>query len=76
LSWTLKQKWFWMLFILLTAMLIVPFVLIWVIISLSPSLFVVVLVVAATAWVILRAYKNWVANKSKEGEKRQQSDCP
>ena len=68
LPWPLNQRWFWMLFILLLSMMILPLLLIGVILNLSPSSLFLTLIVAVALWFVFRSYKDWVAREDKERE--------
>jgi len=69
LTWPLRERWFWMLFILFVAMAILPLLLIGVILYLSPSSLFLTLLVAVALWFIFRSYKDWVEREDKEREK-------
>jgi len=55
-----------MLFFALLAMLLGAFVIVFLILSLSPSSLVLALIVVLVLWVVLRSYKRWVADKPVE----------
>jgi uncharacterized membrane protein YfcA len=69
--WPLKQKWFWTLFLGLLAVLIGAFLVVFLVVSLSPEALVLTLIVVLILWVVVRSYRNWVANKPEEESRRQ-----
>jgi hypothetical protein len=68
LPWPLNQRWFWMLFLFLASMMILPLLLIGVILNLSPSSLFLTLIVAIALWFVFRSYKDWIAREDKEPE--------
>jgi len=70
LTWVLKQKWFWKLFVILLAMVIVPFLLVWIVLSLPPVYLVWALIVALAVWAVLKGYQDRAERKREEGEDR------
>jgi len=66
LTWPLKQKWFWMLFLALLAMLLGAFVIVFVIVTLSPSSIFLMLIVVLVLWFVVRSYRKWSASKPDE----------
>lgn len=70
LTWVLKQKWFWKLFVILLAMIIVPFLLVWIVLSLPPVYLVWTLIVALAVWAVLKGYQDRAERKREEGENR------
>jgi Flp pilus assembly protein TadB len=70
LTWVLKQKWFWMLFVILLATIIVPFLLVWIVLSLPPVYLVWALIVALAVWAVLKGYQDRAERKRDEGENR------
>jgi hypothetical protein len=63
-----------MLFVLLTAMLVVPLFVLWIVFVFSPSLIFVVVIGAAAVWVILRSYRHWVAANRKDQREEEGDD--
>jgi uncharacterized membrane protein len=75
LSWPLRQKWFWMLFIVLTSMLLLPLLIFWVVITLSPSSLFAMLIAVAALWVVVRAYRKWHMQKDEsEGSETEEQN--
>lgn len=70
LTWVLKQKWFWMLFVVLLATIIIPFLLIWIVLNLPPVYLVWALIVALAVWAVLKGYQDRAERKREEGENR------
>lgn len=66
MTWPLRQKWFWMLFLALLVMLIGAFVVAFVIVSLSPTSLVLTLIVVLIVWFVFRSYRRWGASKPDE----------
>jgi len=66
LTWPLKQKWFWMLFFALLAMVLGAFVLVFLVLTVSPGFIVLFLVAALILWVIVHSYRNWAEDRAEE----------
>lgn len=76
MTWPLRQKWFWMLFFALLAMLVGSFLVVFVIVSLSPASLFLVLILVVIIWFVFRSYRKWVFNKPDEehGAQRYQGE--
>jgi uncharacterized membrane protein YjgN (DUF898 family) len=61
----LNQKWFWQVFAVLLLAVFVPLILFYLVLVLSPSLIIVVLLVAVFIWVIVRSYRRWTTLEKK-----------
>lgn len=72
LTWPLRQKWFWMLFLTLFAMLVGAFLVLYLVVSLSPPSVILMLVVVFVVWFVFRSYRKWVAGRSGEECGRQE----
>jgi membrane protein implicated in regulation of membrane protease activity len=66
LTWPLKQRWFWTLFLSLLAVVLGAFVIVFLILSFSPNLIILALVAVLIIWVVVRSYRNWAAHQSEE----------
>lgn len=66
LTWPLRQKWFWMLFLALLAVLLGAFAVVSLIAILSPASLFLMLIVVLVAWFVFRSYRKWVTSKSDE----------
>lgn len=69
--WPLKERWFWILFGVLVAVLIVPFLIVGVIVMLVPAsnllgALIYILIVAAVIWLVLKGYRDWTEGKKKK----------
>jgi len=60
----LNQKWFWQLFLTLLFAMLVPLIIFYVVIMVSPSSIIIVLIVAVLVWVIVRSYRRWVESEN------------
>jgi hypothetical protein len=61
-----------MLFLALLAMLIGAFLVVFLIVSLSPGSLVLTLIVVLIVWVAVRSYRKWAASKPDEEYGRQE----
>lgn len=66
MTWPLKQKWFWTLFFALLAMVLGAFVIVFLVLTVSPSFIVLFLVAALILWVIVHSYRNWADNRAEK----------
>jgi len=67
LGWILKERWFWMLFVVYLVLFTVPILVAWILISLPPVFIVVVLVALIVVWIVVRGYRGR-ASQGKERE--------
>lgn len=75
MTWPLRQKWFWMLFLMLLAMVFGAFAVVFLIATLSPTSLFLTLIAVLIIWMVFRSYRKWVASKPDEehGRSEQQS---
>lgn len=71
----LNQKWFWQLFFVLLLAILVPFVIFYIVLALSPSSIILVLIVAVFIWVIFRGYRSWVDSGESERSVESQANA-
>jgi membrane protein YdbS with pleckstrin-like domain len=75
LTWPLRQKWFWTLFLVLLATVLGAFLIVYLIISLSSNLIILALVAVLIMWIVVRSYKNWSGNKAEKERGKKASVC-
>jgi len=63
MTWVLKQKWFWVLAFCLMAVLILPLLIAWIIVSLRPDLMIMAVIAIFVLWWIVRCYKGYSVKK-------------
>jgi len=66
MSSILSEKWFWILIMVLLAILVLPFVIVWIILLLPPPFNAVATVLIILGWGIAAGYKEWIMSKEKE----------
>jgi len=66
----LREEWFWIIVLSLIAILIFPFILIWLVLSLPPELRVIITIVLIIGWGIAAGYKDWLREKRREEERK------
>ncbi|MEM3549636.1 MAG: hypothetical protein QXV01_00885 [Candidatus Bathyarchaeia archaeon] len=64
--WPLKQKWFWQLFLLLLLAILLPFIIFYALLLISPSSIVLAFVLAIFIWVIVRSYKRYIRERKRD----------
>jgi uncharacterized membrane protein len=55
-----------MLFVFFVLVLILPFLVIWIILVLSPSSLFLTMIVGIAVWFIVKSYKGWIDRKEKD----------
>jgi len=71
MSEVLKEKWIWLIILLLIALMVFPFIVIYLIFLLPPIWGpAIVTVIILIVWGFVRGYRDWVEAKRKEEEKR------
>ena len=70
MSWILSEKWLWIIILGLTAVLVGPLLIIWVILYLPGELRVVATILVIVGWGAAAGYKDWLKDKRREEEKR------
>jgi hypothetical protein len=69
MGWILRERWYWFIVIGVTLVFVLPFLIVWVILSLDPAIRLIATILIITAWGIASGYKDWLISKRKE-EKR------
>jgi hypothetical protein len=63
MSWPLRQKWFWVLFGFFVVLLVLPFLVAYVLISLPPWLLMLALIVIILLWAVVKGYRDYVSKR-------------
>lgn len=77
--WPLRERWFWVLFGMLVAVLIVPFLIVGLIVRLVPAsnlfgVLIWILIVTVVIWLLLKGYRDWTEGKKKEQERKKRPE--
>jgi putative Ca2+/H+ antiporter (TMEM165/GDT1 family) len=77
--WPLRERWFWILFGVLVAMLILPFLIVGLIDRLVPAsnffdVLILILIVVVVVWLLLKGYRDWTEGKKKEQEREKRPE--
>ncbi len=77
--WPLRERWFWILFGVLVAVLIVPFLIVGLIVRLVPAsnlfgVLIWILMVTVVIWLLLKGYRDWTEGKKKEQEREKRPE--
>jgi len=71
LSWIFRQKWFWIIFLALVAIFILPFILILFVLALPGDLRLIMTILLVIGWGVAAGYRDWVKSRRKEEEEKQ-----
>ena len=74
LAWILKEKWLWIIISFLVLILTVPYVVIYLILSLPPMWSLVATVLLLIVWSVVAGYKDWIIAKREEAEKTKRNE--
>ena len=73
LAWIFKEKWFWIIFLAMVSIILVPFIFVTIILGMPPILRVVATVLLVVCWGVAGAYKDWMKEKREQEKKMEQS---
>jgi hypothetical protein len=72
MSWIIKQKWYWIIVLGVSLILLVPLLVAWVLLNLPPLLSLIMTIGIVIAWGVVGGYRDWIKNERKEyGEKKE-----
>ena len=71
MAWVFRQKWFWIIFLALAAIFILPFILILFVLALPGDLRLIMTILLVIGWGAAAGYRDWVKSKRKEEEEKQ-----
>lgn len=60
-SWPLRERWFWLLFGFLLLLFILPFLIIYIIISLPPWIVILFIIAVVLVWACVKGYRDYVS---------------
>jgi len=69
LSETLGEKWFWITAVSVILIIVLPLVVIWGILTLSPEIRLIATVALIVLWGVVSGYKDWVVSRRREQTK-------
>jgi Na+/H+-dicarboxylate symporter len=69
LAWIFKEKWFWIILVALVSVILIPFILVTVILSMPPILRVVATALLVLCWGVAAAYRDWMKEKREQEKK-------
>ena len=70
MSSILSEKWLWIIILCVIAIIAIPLVVIWIILTLPPILKVVATILIIIGWGVAAGYRDWVLSKRREKEER------
>jgi len=62
------SKWTWIIIASVILILVIPLIVVWTILQLSPELRLVATISIIVLWGVVSGYKDWIIAKRKEGE--------
>lgn len=69
LAWIFKEKWFWIIILACVTVILVPFIIVSIMLSLPPIYKIIGTVLLVVFWGAAGAYKDWTKEK-REAEKK------
>jgi hypothetical protein len=69
MSWIFSEEWLWVVVIALAAILVLPLVIVWVILSLPDYMKLVATILIVIGWGFAAGYKDWIVAKRREDER-------
>jgi len=60
------ERWFWIILVALISIVIIPFLIIWLLITLPPLLSMFISIFLILSWGVVAGYKEWVLFKEEE----------
>jgi len=76
LAWLFRERWFWIVFLALVTIILAPFIVVSVILSLPPIFRLVSMIVLVVCWGVAGAYKEWTKSKREEANKQEKISEP
>jgi hypothetical protein len=77
MSWIIKQKWYWIIVLGVSLILLVPLLVVWVLLNLPPFLSLVLTIGIVITWGVVGGYRDWIKNERKEyGENKEKIEKP
>lgn len=70
MSWILSEEWLWIIILALAAILVLPFVIIWVVLLLPAELKILATVFIVVGWGVAAGYKDWLVTRRREEESK------
>jgi len=71
LSWIIREEWFWIIVLMMIAVLVLPFIIVMFILTLPPDLRLVMTILLIVGWGVAAGYKDWIMGRRKEEERKQ-----
>ncbi len=75
MSWIFSEEWLWIVVVALAAILVLPILIVWVILSLPDYMKVVATVLIVVGWGFAAGYKDWLVAKRREDEKSRPAEA-
>jgi hypothetical protein len=75
MSWIFSEKWLWVVIAALAAILVLPLLIVWVILSLPGYMKVVATVLIVIAWGVAAGYKDWLNEKRRNEERNRSAEA-
>ena len=69
MAWIFKEKWFWLIFLACSSIILVPLLILTLILNLPAYLRAVATVALFLSWGVAGAFKDWTKEKREEEEK-------
>jgi uncharacterized membrane protein len=77
MSWIIKQKWYWIIVLGVSLILLVPLLVAWVLLNLPPFLSLIMTIGIVITWGVVGGYRDWIKNERKEyGESKEKREEP
>lgn len=76
MAWLFRERWFWIVFLALVTIILAPFIVVSVILSLPPIFRLVSMIVLVVCWGVAGAYKEWTKSKREEANKQEKISEP
>lgn len=76
MTWLFRERWFWIVFLALVTIILAPFIVVSVILSLPPIFRLVSMIVLVVCWGVAGAYKEWIKSKREEANKQEKMSEP
>lgn len=62
----LREEWLWIIILSLIAIFLIPLILVWFILAITPELRVIITLILIIGWSVAAGYRDWLIEKQKE----------
>lgn len=77
MSGIIKQKWYWIIVLGVSLILLVPLLVAWVLLNLPPFLSLIMTIGIVITWGVVGGYHDWIKNERKEyGQNKEKKEKP